>query len=229
VLGLKNPVGSYISNLNNADDNQQVIGVVENTHFKSFKEEVLPIVYYLRTWSSSNVVIRINTKDIANTIKVIEKDWRSVMPDRPIYYYFIDDIYNKLYETEMRTSSLIEILSVLAISIALIGLLSLVNLISQMRRKEIGVRKVLGASILNIVSLVTREYLILIIISNLIAFPVSYYFLDQWLKRFIYRIEINVWAFLLAGVISFVIGVMAVCYKIIKAATANPVESLRYE
>lgn len=228
-LGLKNPVGSFLSGVNNAADNQQVIGVVENTHFKSFKEEVTPIIFYLRQWSSGNFVVRLKSSNMFSTIKSLENEWNNVAPDRPLLYSFVDESFDNLYTAENRTAKLIMIFCTLAILIALIGLLSLVTLISQMRRKEIGVRKVLGASVANIVQMMTREYLYLMLAANIVAAPIAYYFLNKWLERFVYRIEISVWAFIIAGIVAFIIGISAICYKIIRAAKANLVESLRYE
>lgn len=229
ALGLRDALGTNLDGVNNAKWPQKVIGVVENIHFKSFKEEVIPIIFYLRRWCASNIEIRIKSDDINTTLNNLKDEWDKLIPDRPFVYSFVDESFNKLYNSEQRTERLVMTFCTVAVIISAIGLLGLITVMSQMRKKEIGIRKVLGASGLKILLMIIKEYLYIILAANIIAFPVAYYFLNKWLERFVYRIEISYWTFLIAGIIAFLIGLVTISYKVSRAAGENPVESLRYE
>ncbi len=140
-LGLSNPLNVELNGINNADDGQKIIGVIEDIHFRSFKEKIMPIVFYLRSWSAANIVVRVKGNNIASTVQMLENEWREIMPDRPFVFNFIDESFNKLYQSEQRTEKLIMIFSTLAIVISLLGLFNLISLISIIRKKEIGIRK----------------------------------------------------------------------------------------
>ena len=228
-LGLSDPLNVELNGVNNADDGQKIIGVVEDIHFKSFKEKVMPIIFYLRSWSATNIVVRINGNEIASTVRMLENEWKKIMPDRPFIYKFIDESFNKLYQSEQRTEKLIMIFCAFAIVISLLGLFSLISLLSQTRKKEIGVRKVLGASVESVVFMITKEFLIIVTAANIVAWPIAYYFMNRWLQDFVYRINISWWMFILSGGIALLVALATVGFQAIKAATANPVESLRYE
>ncbi len=228
-LGLSDPLGIELNGVNNAVDGQKIIGVVEDIHFKSFKDKVLPIVFYLRSWSATNIVVRLNGNEIASTIHMLENEWKEIMPDQPFIYKFIDESFDKLYQSERRTEKLIMIFSAFAIIISLLGLFGLISLLSQTRKKEIGVRKVLGASVEGIVFMITKEFVMIILTANIIAWPIAYYFMNKWLQDFAYRIDINWWIFVLSGGIALLIAFLTISVQAIKAATANPVESLKYE
>ncbi len=228
-LNLKNPIGTLIYGLNNAESPQTIIGVVEDIHFKSFKEKIQPIVFYMRMWGSANILVRVKGQNITKTIQTLEKEWKEVRPDRPLLYRFLDESYNKLYENESRIEKLIMIFCVIAIFISGIGLFSLILLTSQMRRKEIGIRKVVGAKVFTIVKTMIREYLIIVIIASLIAVPITYYIMENWLRDYIYRIEINPWYFILGAFTAVILTLIAVGFQAFKAASENPVNSLKYE
>ncbi len=229
VLGLTEPLGAKINGLHNSSDNQAVIGVVEDIHFKSFKEEISPIVFYLRQWSSSHIVVRVGGNNLASTMRSLEEEWNNLAPDRLFVYSFVDEIFDKLYTSEKRLSKLVIIFCGLAITISFIGLLSVISLVAQMRTKEIGIRKTLGASGLTVYRMMVREYIYIIIAANVIALPVAYYFLSKWLQQFVYRAEISAFAFVASVFLAFCVGLSAISFRIIKAAKANPVDSLRYE
>ena len=159
----------------------------------------------------------------------LENVWKKVNSNQPFIYSFLDQSYDSLYKSEKQTGTLILIFCFFAIVISCIGLFSIVSLLAQTRRKEIGIRKVLGASIFNAFSIMIREYILLIIAANIIAIPIAYYFMNNWLKNFAYKIEIGWWIFALSGIIAIIIALLTVSIQTIKAAVANPVESLRYE
>ncbi len=228
-LGLSNPLGVELNGVNNAADGQKIIGVVEDIHFKSFKDKVLPIVFYLRSWSATNIVVRLNGNEIASTIHMLENEWEKIMPDQPFIYKFIDESFDKLYQSEKRTEKLIMIFSAFAIIISLLGLFGLISLLSQTRKKEIGVRKVLGASVEGIVLMITKEFVMIILAANIIACPIAYYFMNKWLQDFAYRIDISFWVFVIAGGLALLTALTTLSFQAIRAATANPVESLKYE
>lgn len=228
-LKLKNPVGAELSGINNASDPQKVIGVVEDIHFRSFKEEVPPTIFYLREWSASGIVLKLKGDNIVSTMKSIEKAWNEVVPDQPFTYSFLDEEYDNLYKTEQQTSKIIFVFSLFAVIISSIGLFGLITLVSQTRRKEIGIRKVLGASIRNVLSLMMGEYLIIIAAANIIAWSAAYYLLSKWLNNFVYHIGINLWVFAAAGILTLLIALFSVGFQALSAAKANPVDSLRSE
>jgi putative ABC transport system permease protein len=229
ALGLTDAIGTNLDGVNNAAWPQKVIGVVENIHFKSFKEEVLPIVFYLRRWSARNIVIRLKSDDITATLGNLEDEWNKLVPDRPFIYSFVDESFDKLYSSEQRTTKLVMTFCSIAVIISAIGLLGLITIISQMRKKEIGIRKVLGASVVKILLMMIKEYMYIILAANIIAFPIAYYFLNKWLERFVYRIEISYWTFAFAGLFAFLIGLTTISYRVFKTAKENPVNSLKYE
>jgi putative ABC transport system permease protein len=228
-LGLSNPLNVELNGINNAVDGQKIIGVVEDIHFRSFKEKIMPIVFYLRSWSAGNIVVRVKGNNIASTVQMLENEWKKIMPDRPFVFNFIDESFDKLYQSERRTEKLIMIFSAFAIVISLLGLFGLISLISQIRKKDIGIRKVLGASVESIVFMITKEFILIVTAANVIAWPIAYYVMNKWLEDFAYRIELSWWMFALSGIIALLIALITVGYQAIKAAMANPVDSLKYE
>ena len=151
------------------------------------------------------------------------------MPNYPVDYSFLDEKINRIYNSDEIFALLTNYFSGLAIIIACIGLFGLISFSTELRRKEIGIRKVLGSSVPGIIKLLTIDYLLLILVSVLIAFPLSYYFMNSWLQNYAFRIDIGIWPFLITGIIIFMISGLTISYHIVKASLANPVESLRYE
>ncbi len=228
-LGLENPIGSELDGINNTSSTQKVVGVIKDIHFESFKENVPPVIFYLRQWSSENILLRLKGNNIISTMKFIENKWGRITPNHLFSYAFLDQSYDNLYKSEKRTGTVILIFCLFAVVISCIGLFSLVSLLAQTRKKEIGVRKVLGASVFNSILLLIREYAILIAAAYIIAVPIAYYLMNDWLNNFAYRTLITTWDFILSGIIVLAIAFITISYKAIKAATANPVDSLRCE
>lgn len=207
----------------------QIVGVMKNFHFNSVRNKIEPLAMALAPEHLSYMVVRIAPGEISETISNMRETWSSVLPTYPFEYNFMDDDFARMYMMEERMVDLLKYFSFMAIVIACLGLFGLASFTAEQRKKEIGIRKVLGAGEIKLTYLMCREFLILTIISAIIAWPVSYFALESWLEKFAYRIDLTLWTFILSGIISLVIALSTVGYQAIKAAIANPVESLRYE
>ncbi len=212
-------------------DNKQgrVIGVVKDFQFQSLKEEINPLVIHIWTSNTYVFALRIRSEDIPTTLAYIERTWKGLDPAHPFEYSFLDETFDELYRSEEKLGQIFTSFSVLAICIASLGLFGLALFMAQQRTKEIGIRKVLGASIGRIFLLLSREFSLLVLIANLFAWPLSYLLMHQWLQNFAYRVDLQPWIFVLSGVIAFVIALLTISFQILKAALSNPVCSLRYE
>jgi putative ABC transport system permease protein len=211
-------------------DKQQleVIGVVRDYHHLSLRQPIDPIVFFPRN-NGGFYTTKIATQDIATNIATLDKLFKRYFPGNPFDYYFVNDKYNEQYKTEQQYGTLFSIASGLAIFIACLGLFGLATFTVEQRIKEIGVRKVLGASIPQITTLISKEFLTLVIVSILFATPLAWYAMSQWLQSFAYQTEITWWTFGLAGAMAILIALITVSSQAIKAALSNPVESLRSE
>ena len=205
-----------------------VIGVINNFNFNSLHEQVKPLVLKLSP-DYGSIAVRINTADISVLLSKIKTQWKTMAPSVPFSYSFMDDEFNKQYSMEQRTGTISLIFSILAILIASLGLFGLVTYAAEQRIKEIGIRKVLGAAIPDIVGLLSRDFVKLIIFSLCIASPIAWWMMNWWLHDFAYRIDISWWIFILAAFTALLIAILTVSYQAIKAAVANPVKSLRTE
>ena len=163
------------------------------------------------------------------TMASLEKQWKTTIPSRPFTYYFMDEFYDRQYHSEERFGKLFLNFSILAIFISCLGLLGLASYSTMQRTREIGIRKVMGASVTNIIKLLSKDFLTLVIISFFIAAPVAWYFMDKWLLDFAYRTNISWWVFLVSGVIALLIALFTISFLSIRAAIANPVKNLRTE
>ena len=208
-----------------------IAGVFNDFNFESLHQRIIPMVLYeVRQDGSSYNVISIKISgNVSAAVDQIEKIWRKYLPEIPFEYQFLDERYAKLYTAENRQSSIFTIFSCIAIFIACLGLFGLSAFTITLRVKEIGVRKVLGASSGSIVKLISKDFLLLVVIAAVIAFPVAWYVMNQWLQEFAYRINIDWWVFVLAGFIALLIAFATISLQAIKAARANPVDSLRSE
>lgn len=207
----------------------KVIGVIKNFNYRSLQKNIEPLSMRLEPNSQDLVNINILTANIPGTIAAIESKWKEMIPGRPFSYIFLDESFNKQYENEDRFGKLFFNFSILAILISCLGLLGLASYSTLQRTKEIGVRKVLGASVSNITSLLSKDFIKLVLIALLIASPIAYWGMYSWLQSFAYRIDIHWWVFIVAGLIALFIALFTVSFQAIKAAMANPVESLRSE
>jgi putative ABC transport system permease protein len=226
-FGWKDPVGKRISSGNR---HFTVIGVIKNFHFESLHQEIRPLVIlHLRENPADYISVRINTENIKKTLAFLENKWKKFVPDRPFDYFFLEDGLNKLYSQEKRSGQLFGIFCTLAVFIACLGLFGLASFTAEQKTKEIGVRKVLGANGYNIVLLLTKEFTKWIITANVVAWPIAYFVMNKWLQNFAYRTNMRISIFILSGLLAFVIALITVSYQSIKAAIANPVDTLKYE
>ncbi|WP_020530766.1 ABC transporter permease [Flexithrix dorotheae] len=206
-----------------------VIGVIADYHQMSLKNTTTPIVYRLSEGSNSFFSVKLETGKVNAVMEKLSQEWLTYFPGNPFEYFFLDDFFNRQYKAEERFGQVFSIFSILAIFIACLGLFGLSAFTAQQRTKEIGVRKVFGSSVFHILFLLSKEFVVLIIIAILIATPITYLLMDYWLNSFPYRIDINILLFLLAGGIVVIISLFTVSYQTVKAALANPIDSLRYE
>jgi len=175
------------------------------------------------------VSVRIRPENPASTLAFLKSKWQALVPEQPFEYFFLDSDFDRLYRAEERTGRIFGYFSALAILIACLGLFGLAAFAAERRTKEIGVRKVLGASVANVTALLSMDFVKLVLFANLIAWPVAWYAMNQWLQNFAYRVEMRWWVFALAGGLALFIALFTVSTQAIKAALANPVEALRYE
>ncbi len=207
-----------------------VIGVVRDFNYASLHEEVKPLVLYLAPVKAIRYIfVRIAPGDLAGSLTRLGEAWREVAPGKPFEYYFLDEDFDRQYRAEERWAQIVSYATLFAIVIACVGLFGLSALAVTKRTKEIGIRKVLGASVTGIISLLAGDFLKLVALANLIAWPVAWYAMNRWLQNFAYRIDIGWWIFALAGGLALLIAFATVSTQAIKAALTNPVESLRYE
>jgi putative ABC transport system permease protein len=210
----------------------EIIGVVKDFNYRSLHEPIRPLAIRLfpnRGFIGRFVTVRLAPGDHLSTISFIENVWKKYAGDEEFSWNFLDDNLQKLYTADQRTSEIAGAFSVLAIFIASLGLLGLAAFVTEQRTKEIGIRKVLGASVAEIVALLSKEFVRWVLIANVVAWPLAYYVMNNWLKNFAYRTDMSIWIFAASGVLALVIALLTVSSHAIKAATANPVESLRYE
>ncbi len=211
-----------------------VVGVVADFHEQSFHEKIVPAFIGFYPQNARNLGIKLDTKKgtgepLGDAIAQMEKAWQSVYPDRTFAYAFLDESIAQLYEKELKTGKLVNVATVIAILISCMGLLGLIAFTSEQRTKEIGIRKVLGASVIGIVSLLTADFVRLVLVALAIATPIAWWGMSNWLDDFAYRIDIRWWMFAAAGLTAVLIAVLTVSWQAIRAAMANPVESLRTE
>ncbi|RFS16276.1 ABC transporter permease [Emticicia sp. C21] len=238
ALGLKNPIGQKIfspDNLVQGDGPEvtyTIVGVVKDFHFSSLHQKITPLFIVNNRFfggASNLIAARINTSDFQSVVGQLQQTWKKFLPEQPFNYAFLDADLAELYRNEKVSQQVFWIFSFLGILIACMGLLGLVSYIVQQRTKEIGIRKVLGATVPGIILLLSKDLLKLVLIALIVASPVAYYFMYSWLQDFAYRTEIAWWIFILAGVMAVVIAFATISFQAIKAALMNPVKSLKTE
>lgn len=207
----------------------QIIGVIKDFHFRGLQTPIKPLTMRIEPGGAGLVSVNIASTDVAGTLKAIEDKWKSAIPNKPFTFYFLDEQFDQQYRAEERFGKLFFNFAVLAIFISCLGLLGLASYSTMQRTKEIGIRKVMGASVANILSLLSRDFLLLVVISFFVAAPVAWYFMQQWLKDFAYRTDIAWWIFAAAGVLAVIVAITTISFMAIRAAVANPVKTLRTE
>jgi len=220
------PIGKTI--IRSGQKEFKVIGVVADFHYASVKQKIAPLMMLLgNNWGG--IIVKVKTSDAQGFLADTKKQWTSLNPSGPFAYYFLDDKFASLYSAEQRTGKIFSAFTIIAIVIASLGLFGLSAFIIEQRTKEIGIRKVLGASVAQVLMLVSKEFLLLMSIAFIFSIPVTWWGMHIWLQDFAYRINISWWVFLLAGIGASIIALITISFQAIKAALANPVKSLRTE
>jgi putative ABC transport system permease protein len=220
------PIGKTI--VTSGQHEFKVIGVVSDFHYASVKQKIAPLMMELGNMQSG-LIIKIKTADVHGLLADVKKQWDAFNPGAPFAYYFLDDKFASLYAAEQKTGQIFTVFALVAIIIACLGLFGLATYITQQRTKEIGIRKIFGASVSNVLVLVSKEFLMLVFIAFAIAVPVTWWAMYKWLEDFAYRVNISWWIFAIAGALALFIALFTVSFQAIKAAIANPVKSLRTE
>lgn len=207
-----------------------IIGVVKDFHFESMREVIKPAIFhYTGREQYGKLYIKTTGQDASKAIAAAEEQWKKYNAGFDFQYSFLDEAYKKLYKTEMRTGTLYNIFSIIAIFISCLGLLGLVAYTAQVRTREIGVRKVLGATVPAIIRILAVDFIRLVAIAVVVAIPLSWYMMNKWMESFAYRTQIGWQVFAIAGTLAFLIAIITVSFQSVKAALANPVKSLRSE
>lgn len=205
-----------------------VKAVIRDFHFTSLHKAIKPLVLF--TEPRGNVLlVKVSGNNLSQTIASLKTTWQTAVSHRPFDYHFLDDDYNRLYQSELRTGKVLNIFVAIAVLLAAAGLFGLSAYSAQQRTKEFGIRKVLGAGVFSLVALLTKDFAKMVILACLLAFPIAWYTMHKWLEDFTYRIDITWWVFALSGIVMLLIAVITVSLQAIKAAMINPVVSLKTE
>jgi len=207
----------------------EVIGVVEDFHFASLHAAVTPLIMLIPKSKVEYLYIRVAPGEVKQTLTAIESEWKSIVPHLPFDYMMLDEHVGEMYRQEERFSRLTFIFCGLSVVLACLGLFGITSLITESRTKEIGIRKVLGASASKITALLTKDFLLLVIVAALISLPASNYLLKRWLQGFAYKVDVSIEVLMISVLLSLALAGMAVAFKSVSAARANPVDSLRSE
>jgi putative ABC transport system permease protein len=226
-LGWSNPLDKHISGGNGA--NFQVIGVMDDFHYRSLHHQVEPLIVLTAPWALSYIAVRLQAGEPSAQIKALKALWSELAPTAPFEYTFMEDDYQKFYEAEQRLGRVFFLFTVLALFIAGLGLFGLAFYMVARRTKEIGVRKVLGADVGSVVRLLAFDFIRLVLLAVFLAVPLAYLLLQRWLKDFAYRIDMPWWAFIAAGAIAIGIALLTVSFQSVRAALRNPVQALKVE
>jgi len=228
LMGLEDPVGKLFSIWQNEG---QIIGVVKNFHSRPLHNTIEPLVLTLaqNDWGPNYIFLRIGPDNISQTLDNLAKTWKKFAPNYPFDFQFLDEAFEQLYRTDQRTGTIFKYFAILAIFISCLGIFGLASFTAEQRTKEIGIRKVLGASVSGIVSLISKEFVVLLTLANVIAWPLAYFLMKRMLNNYAYRTNITLWIFLTAGVLAYSIALLTVSYQAFKAARTDPARALRYE
>lgn len=230
--GWENPIGKTIRAPSDEDmkwDTYIVVGVVEDFHRTSLHSVIAPQIIGNDPAGFDELVIRIASQNPETTLRLLGEKWKEINPQHPFDFFFLDTLLDSQYGTEERLSDILSSFSVFAIFIACLGLFGIASFAAEQRTKEIGIRKVLGASVPGVVTLLSRDFLKLIAIANFVSWPLAYFGMHKWLQNFAYKTGINVWIFIITGVVAMGIALATVSYQSIKAALLDPVVAIKYE
>jgi putative ABC transport system permease protein len=204
----------------------EIVGVIKDFNFLPLKENIKPLVVGYEPVAQSFLYVKIAPGKIKDAIAAIEKVWKEYNPDYEFQYSFIDDDFDRVYKSDVRMNRIFSVFALIAIFVSLLGLFGLITYTAETKTKEIGIRKVYGASIRNIVEMLSKEFLILVGIAMLIAFPIAYFWLDRMLQDYAYRIAISWWMFALAAAVTIILTLLTVGLQALRAAMADPIRSI---
>jgi putative ABC transport system permease protein len=225
MIGWDNPIGKSFKIVGRGT----VIGVIEDFHYQSLHQQIEPLALAIYRNACTYLLVRIRALEIPQSLRFLKEKWQEIYPAAPFEYSFFDEDFARVYRNETRLTTTFNYVSGLAMLIACLGLFGLASFTTLRRAKEIGIRKVLGASVQGITLLLSKEFIGLVLLANLIAWPIVYFSLNAWLRKFAYRTNMGIWIFAAAGLLSLAIALLAVSYQSIKAALTNPGDSLKYE
>lgn len=227
-IGWQEPLGGEFE-AGEGNPNYSVIGVVKDFHFYTLHQKIEPLIMFVAPDYVRYLLVKVRPENIRSTLADIEQAWQTLLPGRPFDYGFLDQHFEDIYRSDQKTAALFAAFAGIAIFIACLGLFGLASFTAEQKTKEIGIRKVLGASVAGLVFLLSREFTKWVALACLIAFPLAYFVIQDWLSNFAYRTEIEALTFLLAGGLAVAIALVTVSFQAVKAALVNPVEALRYE
>jgi putative ABC transport system permease protein len=228
-MGWDDPIGEKLISFNGQEPLElAVIGVLKNFNFESLRDEVKPLMIRLGDFGD-DMTVRVKFEDPKEAVQFVESKWKELATDAPFEYSFLDEQFDELYRAEQRLGLLFTIFTFLALFIATLGLFGLAAFTAEQRTKEIGIRKVMGASIMGVMQVLSFEFIKYIGIAFIVAIVPAYYFMSKWLENFVYRVDISVWTVLLSGLFALLVAVSTVSFQSFKAARINPAKTLRYE
>ena len=230
-LGLKNPVGTevYIPSGTSRVRLVKIIGVIKDFHTASFHEKIEPLFLYINPVRFYNIAVKIDPKYTKQALASLKDKFKEVIPNKSFNYETLTEQYNSIYQSDEKTGSLIMIFAILSVIVASMGLFGLSSFATEVRMKEIGIRKILGADIFTISFLLSKDFTKWVLVANIIAWPVAYYAISKWLDDFAYKTEMGIWIYILAAVVALVISILTISFQSVKVANTNPVKTLRYE
>lgn len=230
-LGLSDPIGAQFGfGWYDNDTLGTIVGITHDFNYNSLHHSVNTLALHVHPeWGFSELSVKVRPDNIEQSIQAVQRAWETLIPNRPFEYTFLDEHFEELYQTDEQMSKVVSVIAGLAIIIACLGLFGLASITTEQRTKEIGIRKVLGASLIQLLGVLSKHFAILILIAFLISVPITYYLLQEWLAGFAFRITIGWWVFIFAGILSLLVALMTVSFQTTRAALANPVDSLRSE
>ncbi|MGD9347014.1 MAG: hypothetical protein PVH84_14185, partial [Candidatus Aminicenantes bacterium] len=211
------------------DIDGQIIGVMKDAHFQPLHQKIEPLVFKMFPAWLRRMYVKFHSDNVASTLASLEKTWIDMNLGYPFEYRFLDEDFDNLYKSEARLEKIFQSFAALAVFIACLGLFGLASFVAEQRTKEIGIRKVLGSSTAGIVTLLNQEFLKWVAAANLVAWPIAYFAMQNWLKKFAYRVDIEIWAFVLAAALGLAVALLTVSLQTLRAARTNPVDSLKHE
>jgi putative ABC transport system permease protein len=215
--------------INYSDRSGFITGVVKDFHFESLKQEIAPVIFMITGGRGGSLVLKLNEEMEQETITYLQEQWSYLRPGSPFSYYFVDARFNELYEDDEKVAELVSYFSVIAVIIGVLGLYGLASFTAEQRFKEIGIRKVMGATVTQILLLLTRGFTYLVLIGFVLAVPIAWYFMNMWLKTFAYHNNIDLFSVALAGGVAIIVAWITVGIQTWKAANTNPVDTIRNE